>query len=214
MSVSNSLAEDIRQEINLYSTDLLPPRVVFNLSDAAIVCSLFLALLVILTIWDHLDKNALLESRDELRSQLESISNLTEKVRAASDIGRLPSIKHEIGTLTQERNKFIHLLSSLVNIETSSGGQFSGYMRELAESRVDGVWLTSIRLKHGGAHIALEGKMLKASLLPDFLNQLSSGTQFHGHKFEQFEIVSEEPSVLGFSMQGPYQDVGIGIGGT
>jgi MSHA biogenesis protein MshI len=64
---------------------------------------------------------------------------------------------------------------------------FAESLRALARARTDGVWLTGIRLAHGGA-LTLEGKALDAERLPQFLAALQHESHFAGAEFARIEM--------------------------
>lgn len=202
---------DVRQEINLFSEDMLPQRTHFNARDTITVWGVCLALLACLSLWDFIDRQSLLEVRDGLNTQLISVVQLTQNMREEIEPSDISALEEDVKKLTRERDQAMRLLSILQQGELAQGALFqtqgfSGYLRELAIHHVDGMWLTEIHLSRGGEQIQLAGKTLKATHVPRFLSLLSNGEKFHGHKFEHFEIVESDSDVLRFSMQGPVMD--------
>lgn len=65
---------------------------------------------------------------------------------------------------------------------------YSAYFRALARRGVDGLWLTGVTIQGGGDAIGLQGRALKASLLPGYLNGLASEAVLRGKTFGQLEM--------------------------
>lgn len=73
----------------------------------------------------------------------------------------------------------------------------------LARQRIEGLWLTKIRIADGGTNIALHGTTIKAALLPQYLQKLSSEKVFVGAEFQSLymERQKKKKNWLNFSLQ-------------
>lgn len=65
---------------------------------------------------------------------------------------------------------------------------YSPYFRALARRTSDGLWLTGLQIQGNGDSINLQGRALKASLLPGYLAGLSNESILRGKKFSQLEL--------------------------
>lgn len=70
---------------------------------------------------------------------------------------------------------------------------YSAYFEALARKRVDGLWLTGVTIQGGGDAIGLQGRALKAALLPGYLNGLASEAVLRGKSFGRLEMVEPKP---------------------
>ena len=96
------------------------------------------------------------------------------------------------------------LVLSLVQGSTLGATQgFSGHLISLARRDTDGLWLTHIRLSGLGDKTQLEGKALRAELVPAYLQSLAEEPPFATQRFHQLQIEgSEDPAdgIVTFSM--------------
>ncbi|MYM98341.1 MSHA biogenesis protein MshI [Duganella vulcania] len=65
---------------------------------------------------------------------------------------------------------------------------YSAYFRAFARRGVDGLWLTGVTIQGSGDAIGLQGRALKASLLPGYLNGLAGEAVLRGKTFGQLEM--------------------------
>ena len=72
---------------------------------------------------------------------------------------------------------------------------YSAYFRALARRGVDGLWLTGVTIQGGGEAIGLQGRALKANLLPGYLNGLASEAVLRGKTFGQLEMSEPKTEV-------------------
>ncbi len=71
---------------------------------------------------------------------------------------------------------------------------YSAYFRALARKRVDGLWLTGVTIDQGGEAIGLQGRTLKPSLLPGYLDGLAGEPVLRGKSFGQLEMREPKPA--------------------
>jgi hypothetical protein len=80
---------------------------------------------------------------------------------------------------------------------------FSRHMRSLARQDIDGLWLTHSVLSALGDKTRLEGKAIRAELIPLYVQGLTSEAPFAEQRFQRFQIdnpVDDEETALRFSM--------------
>jgi len=65
-------------------------------------------------------------------------------------------------------------------------------LRSLALRDTDGLWLTHISLSALGDKTRLEGKALRADLVPAYLQSLAEEPPFAAQRFHQFQIEGPE----------------------
>ncbi|VAX07853.1 hypothetical protein MNBD_GAMMA25-1126 [hydrothermal vent metagenome] len=86
-------------------------------------------------------------------------------------------------------------------------GNIEGFVEHvsgLARQRINGLWLSEVRISQGGQSLGLKGQTLKAELLPRYLQRLSSEMVFTGKAFRTLLMVrdQEQPEQLVFELQG------------
>jgi hypothetical protein len=88
--------------------------------------------------------------------------------------------------------------SSLGNIQG-----FSHHLNSLARQDTDGLWLSYIRLSAQGDNTVLEGRALRADMVPAYLQGLAEEPPFATQRFNQFQIErpeDESADVVTFSV--------------
>lgn len=71
---------------------------------------------------------------------------------------------------------------------------YSAYFRAFARRGVEGLWLTGVTIQGAGDAIGLQGRALKASLLPGYLHGLASEAVLRGKSFGQLEMNEPKPA--------------------
>lgn len=72
------------------------------------------------------------------------------------------------------------LIARLQRGEIGNRHGFANFLTALARRRVDGVWLTRIEISGPGSDFAIEGRTLRADLLPGYIKLLSNEEAFKG----------------------------------
>jgi len=85
---------------------------------------------------------------------------------------------------------------------------FIEHVSGLARQRVEGLWLTQIRIADGGTNVSLHGTTSKSELLPKYLQRLSSEKAFVGTEFQSLVMARQEKKKqwLNFSLQNKKSD--------
>jgi hypothetical protein len=71
--------------------------------------------------------------------------------------------------------------------------RYSAYFQALARKRVDGLWLTGVTIQGSGDSIGLQGRALKAGLLPGYLDGLAGEAVLRGKSFGRLEMIEPKP---------------------
>ena len=80
---------------------------------------------------------------------------------------------------------------------------FSPHLRALSRQDIDGLWLTHIALSAMGDKTRIEGRAIRADLIPLYVQGLASEAPFAEQRFHRFQIdnpVDEDETALSFSM--------------
>ena len=99
-----------------------------------------------------------------------------------------------------ERQAVLNLIQGSTLGDTKG---FSRHLRALARQKVDGLWLTRIVLSALGDKTTLEGRAIRAELIPLYVQGLTLETPFAEQGFHRFQIdnpIDDEETALLFSM--------------
>jgi hypothetical protein len=82
--------------------------------------------------------------------------------------------------------------------------QRSGFVAPLAalaeQHPPSGLWLKTITLHEGGAHIRLQGLAQNQQMLPEYLGRLGQNAAFKGREFARFNVQRGEDQLLHFDL--------------
>ena len=80
-----------------------------------------------------------------------------------------PALAQEVAAAEAQRQLLLDASAVLASGELGNTQGFAGYFRALAQARVEGVWLTNINIAGAGSELGLQGRALRASLLPAYI---------------------------------------------
>ena len=113
------------------------------------------------------------------------------------------SLKKQLNKKTKELANKQKVIGILSQDEFGNTDGFIEHVSGLARQRIDGLWLTNIRIANGGTNIALGGTTSTPSLLPKYLQRLSAEKAFSGTEFQSLLMSRQEKKNkwLNFSLQ-------------
>ncbi|SHG98082.1 PilN domain-containing protein [Massilia sp. CF038] len=115
--------------------------------------------------------------------------------------------------ITTAQNELTMLSEAADTVQRGGFGDtrgFSPYFRAFARQKVDGLWLTELRVAGSGNAIGVQGNALNAELVPQYLQRLAREPVMKGATFSTLEIGTPEtdksagaatPRYLSFSLQ-------------
>ncbi len=177
------------QQVNLYNPALLPKPDFFTGKPILISLSALCITLVLAYAWA-----AWLASRAVAREQLSSsrlaqtqadITRLTQEVSGRKPSPQLTTELESIESLLAGRNEVISVLKSGALGDTKG---VSEYFRAFARQSVDGLWLTGFTVVGAGNDISIEGRALRADLVPIYIQRLGREESLRGHGFATLSV--------------------------
>ncbi len=194
----------MRQQINFYNAEFSTGPQIFGAATLLIGCGvIMLAMLLtyVFTLHQHSNITSDLQIvRNQEKAAIERFENLRPTISAIGGDQNWSERLEEATRSLREKQ----LVLSLVQGSTLGGTQgFSGHLISLARRDTDGLWLTHIRLSGLAGKTQLEGKALRAELVPAYLQSLTEEPPFATQRFHQLQIEgSEDPSdgIVTFSM--------------
>jgi hypothetical protein len=193
------------QQINLYQTQRLPAKVKQPLSGVTIVAIGLLAILAFGTFYyteyqqQVIHKNRLAQLKKQKKKQQKQVGELKKKL---AQMEKNEQLQRKIELLTAERNQKQLIINRLKDPSYANTKGFSPHLQGLAEQKIPDLWLTGILLERGGTQLLLDGSALQASLVPSYLQRLSSEDAYRGKQLSTFllERPEEESWRLDFSI--------------
>lgn len=99
-----------------------------------------------------------------------------------------PALQDQI---QQARQELVLLDSAAAILRGGNYGDsrgFSPYFTALARQRVEGLWLTDVRIEDGGARLSVGGNVLQADMVPQYMGRLSREPVMQGKTFATLKI--------------------------
>ncbi|MBL1141734.1 MAG: hypothetical protein HND53_06845 [Proteobacteria bacterium] len=194
----------MNQQINLYQPMFRKQKVIFS---AITMLQVGLFFIVVFASLYAYQSNQLKTYKKQLASLDTELMQLGGQVSTFNDPKKKTKSKlleNEIAKLTKEleqRERISRVLSSR-SFGNSSG--FSSYLEAFAKGHVQGTWLTSVKIKQGGALLGLKGKTLSSELVPIYIQRLADEKSLVGSSFNVMELARVETdlgqSELNFSI--------------
>ena len=194
----------MKQEINLYQLQHRPETRIFPAGKMLQVAGILVLAMTLMYVFAA-QQVVSVERELEVMARQESVA-----------MERLQNIGPLINSITGETNwaeqldESVRMLAErqamLDLIQGSKLGDtrgFSRHLRALARQDVEGVWLTHVVLSALGDRTRLEGRTIRAELIPLYVQDLTAEAPFAAQRFNRFQIDSpldDEETALHFSM--------------
>ena len=178
------------QQINLFNPIFRPHRMALL---SATVLSLVLGLMVLAGgaafALARQEGHALKAQVDAGATRLKATQNeakkLADEIAAQKKDAVLEAEVARLEALAGQRRDSMAVLKGGVLGNTSG---FAEYFRAFARQTVSGLWLTGFTVSGGGADVSVEGRMLDAEILPQYLGRLKREAVFNGRAFSGLRI--------------------------
>lgn len=192
------------QQVNLYQDELKTQKINYSATVLVQVC---LFLIVAFSAGAGFRYFQLQQHQaslvEEQQKQKLAMAEL-QKVQAELSLRKKDvALTKEINDKTKELSNKQKVLGILSRDEFGNTDGFIEHISGLARQRIDGLWLTQIRIAEGGTNVSLQGLTSRSSLLPKYLQRLSAEKAFSGTQFKSLVMARQEKKKqwLGFSLQ-------------
>lgn len=186
----------MRQQVNLYQPILRRERRVFSAQAMLIALAVAAFGLALIYGYGRWQVGALEERLDHLAAQRESARARLAKLDRALPPGQQSELlKQEIARVERQLEAQRRLLGAVERGALGNARGFSAHLEGLARQRVQGLWLTALRIGEGGRSVRLDGRTLAPERVPKLVQQLSAERAFAGLHFNALRMERpDEPS--------------------
>ena len=188
----------MKLRLNLYTSAIKPEqeKISLKLVVQVVGCLVLVMTLVGLALDYRSDATSqeLAAMQQQTAAQQSQIEQLRTRLQARVPSPVLVKQHEELTQLLSLKNK---LLSYVQNEQKKTAVKYGPVFDYLAKIDPKGFWLTSFRLSADSS--TFQGYVLKAELLPYWLNQLSQNEFFKGQSFAQFELEQERDQTQAMS---------------
>ena len=201
------------QQINLYNPLFLKQEKHFSARTMvrALAVVLFAIVAVFASTWLQTRSAQRLASQygDQVARQREQLAKLGAQLAPPT---RSKALEAEIAALESDikvRRAMLHALSSG---ELGNTTGFSEFFAALGRQALSGVWLTRIRISDAGNDLLVEGRALRAELMPSYLRALNREAMMRGRRVTEMKLAAasgkspaERARYIEFSLAAPLE---------
>lgn len=178
------------QQINLYNAALRQSKDWLSFRNLVVGASVSLAAVALSFGYATWEMRKMERAQAEVGEQLKSLQEQAKTMGNAlaerkSDAAIAKELERLTIALSQRQTAFQVLASG----DESTQG-VADYMQGFAKQSMDGVWLTGFRIHKG--EMEIRGRLLKASLLPEYIRRLNAEPAFRGRRFSTLDMKAGE----------------------
>ena len=192
------------QQVNLYQDELKTQKLKYSASMLLQVSIVLVVLLSAVSGFSYFQlqqhQSSLAEHQQKQKIAMADLQTIQSELALRK---KDTALARRIVQKTKELSNKQKVLNILSRDEFGNTKGFIEHVSGLARQRVDGLWLTKIRIASGGTDISLKGTTSKPSLLPKYLQRLSSEKAFSGTEFQSLLMARQEKKKqwLNFTLQ-------------
>lgn len=198
------------QQVNLYQDELKTQKLKYSASMLLQISVVLVVVLSIITGFSYFQQQLHQTSLAEHQQKQKIAMADLQKIQSQLSLRNKDAVlARRITEKTKELSSKQKVLNILSRDEFGNTKGFIEHVSGLARQRVDGLWLTKIRIASGGTDISLNGTTSKPSLLPKYLQRLSSEKAFSGTEFQSLFMARQEKKkqLLNFSLKNQKVDM-------
>jgi hypothetical protein len=192
------------QQINLYTDDFRPKKVVLSLEQILLIAVSCIVLVIITTLFLNASlagsEKRIQNEQVRVDKLSEQLAILEEKAKLLRQDDSLMAANQRLSAKLIARRQMIKVLDSVV-VKDDEG--FSNILVSLARQKTEGLWLTSVEVGASGKSMTIEGSTLNANAVPGYLQNLRKENGFIGRTFTLFNLDADPDNskLLGFSLR-------------
>ena len=179
----------MRQQVNLYQPIFRKQKKVFSAVAMLQITGFFIVVLSGIYLYGGLQLKPFRDELDRSNVQFEKLTSQIEVISRdlpAQSGSRI--IAGELQRSTDELERINRIRAALASGAIGNSEGFSGYLEALAESHVNGAWLTAINIAEGGKKLTINGISIDPELVPVYIKRLSEAQVFDNSNFNTVEL--------------------------
>jgi hypothetical protein len=183
----------INQQVNLFQPIFRKERKILSFHALLQGMAVVSAVLVLLYGWGWQKTQTMEGDVAQLQGQLDrQTGQLAELSLRVGQRKPDTSLQQELARLQQEAAARQEVVDALSNIRGAYTQGVSSYLESFARQTPKNLWLTGFSVLDGGEGLVIRGSALKPSLVPMFLQQLSTEPALAGTHFGLLQIQRQE----------------------
>lgn len=177
------------QQINLYNPAFEQQRQWLSLNSLAASIAVLVLLIAAASVLGEMRNQALAKQERASAAQLAQLKDqagtMTAQVGARQ---KDPRLLEELGRVQADLDAGAEVLAVLQGGALGNTAGYSEYLRAFARQSFDGLWLTGFSIAGAGHEVTIEGRALRAELVPDYLKRLNRERIMQGRAFSELSI--------------------------
>ncbi|MES2150475.1 MAG: PilN domain-containing protein [Pseudomonadota bacterium] len=177
------------QQINLFNPIFLKQKKVFAASSMAQALGVLVIGVALLAMYGNRNVDSL---RVQAAAGAERLSQKQARLAAVNleyaPRQRSKELTAELSQAEAELRALRDVGSVLQRGDIGNTAGYSGYFKALARQNVEGMWLTGVSIVGAGNQIAVQGRALDATMVPEFIAHLTREQVLRGKTFASLRI--------------------------
>jgi hypothetical protein len=179
----------VSQQINLYNAALEPRRDWLSLQALLAIWGLAIGLLAVGALILQLRISAShAELQQEDRARADAQEELVRLSKQMAGRKQDPALQAELKRMQDELASRQEAKGALQGGVIGNTAGFSEYLRAFARQSFEGLWLTGFSLAGAGQDLVLQGRTLRAELVPGYVQRLNHESVMRGHAFAELQM--------------------------
>lgn len=177
------------QQINLYNPLFEPRREWMSFNVAATTVLAVLGLIAVGSIAANWRYNSLVRQEQAAAQRLAGAKE--EMTRLANQLAsrqKDPQLLVELDRAQAELKSRDEVVAVLQGGALGNTAGYSEYLRAFARQSIEGLWLTGFSISGAGHHVVIEGRTVRADLVPDYLQRLNRERILQGSTFAEMQM--------------------------
>ena len=197
------------QQVNLYQNELRTQKLNYSALMLTQISVILLIVFAIFTGFRYFQlqqhQASLIENQQKQKIAMADLHKIQAELSLRKKDTRLAKLITDKTRELANKQKVYGILS---RDEFGNTKGFVEHVSGLARQRIEGLWLTQIRIASGGTDVTLQGTTSKSALLPKYLQRLSVEKAFSGTEFKSLLMARQEKKTqwLNFSLQNKKTD--------
>jgi hypothetical protein len=192
----------VSQQINLYNPLFLRQEKHFSartMMQALAVIAIGIAVLYAYALFDSRAAERNVQSyRDQLTTQRDQLVKLTAQIAAH---GKSKTLEIEVARYEADLKARAATLEALNTGQFGNTSGFSSFLAAFGRTALPGVWLTGFTIGDSGNELLVNGRALRADLVPDYLAALNGETMMRGRRVTEMKLASKEAAPVARSAE-------------
>ncbi len=168
------------RQINLYSPAFRRQTKMFSAVWTVVAAVAVAAGMLANYAWEVQHLRDLRAHRNQAGGQLKQLREQLVTLGQAGQKTRNKALEEQVARSENLMKSRQDLFGRLQSGEIGNRDGYAKFLAALARQRVEGLWLTGIEISGPGSDFAIEGRVVRADLLPGFIKMLRSEDAFRG----------------------------------